>query len=105
MTEEHTNFIGNSSTIIKIISMMIAGWFIGILAANGLNLGVDESTLTKIIGTIIFLIIAYIDARFPNTLNFFKNQPKQQQLVLKEIVLNEDYETNDNEEEDEVNGT
>ena len=68
------NTIGNLSTIVKIISMWIAGWFIGILISQGLNLPISESQLSEIITSIIFLAIGYIDAKYPNTLKFFGNQ-------------------------------
>lgn len=68
-----TNYTGNISTIIKLISMTIAGWFIGILASHGLELGVDTTTLSQVIGAIILLILGLIDAKYPNTLNIFDN--------------------------------
>ena len=41
-----TNYKGNLSTIIKWISMLIAGWTIGLLASKNLNLPVDAATLS-----------------------------------------------------------
>lgn len=96
--ENNTNFIGNLSTIIKFISMTLAGYLIGLATANGLNLPIDTATLAEIIGTILFFIIAYIDAKNPNNFKWLHNDtttPTEQQLVLKEIVLNEEYTTTD----------
>lgn len=64
MNEDH---IGNITTIIKAFSMLIAGWTIGKLAAFGLNLPVTESELSEFIGAIILLVLAYFDAKYPNT--------------------------------------
>ena len=77
------NEIGNISTIVKFISMTIAGYLLGALAAKGLNLPIDATTLSQLIGTILFFIIAYIDAKFPNTFGY----------PTEETVLNEEYET------------
>lgn len=95
MTED-TNFIGNASTIIKTLCMMIAGYTIGSAVSIGLDLPIDAAQLSEILFTIICFIGAYIDAKFPNTFKFLGNEnttPTEQQLVLKEIVLNEEYET------------
>ena len=104
-TEENTNFIGNLSTIIKFISMTLAGYLIGLAASQGLNLPIDTATLAQLIGTILFFIIAYIDAKNPNTFKFLDNHKitTEQQLILKEIVLNEEYETP--EKEGDLDGT
>lgn len=67
------NYTGNISTIVKWISMLIAGQVIGALAAQGLNLNVDATTLSEVIGAFIFLCIGYIDAKYPNTLKFLGN--------------------------------
>lgn len=92
-----TNYIGNISTIVKEISMLIAGWFIGLLAAYGLNLGVDVSTLAKVIGAFIFLIIGYIDAKNPNTFKFLGNGSTP--VAAESDVLNDEYVTG---EEDDI---
>lgn len=88
-----TNYIGNISTIVKEISMLIAGWTIGLLAAYGLNLGVDASTLAEVIGAFIFLIIGYIDAKNPNTFKFLGNGSTP--VASEETVLNDEYVTGD----------
>lgn len=93
MTED-TNFIGNTTTIIKTLLMMIAGYAIGYAASIGLNLPISQAQLSEILFTIICLIAAYLDAKYPNTFAFLGNKNNtEQQLVLKEIVLNEEYET------------
>lgn len=103
MTEENTNFIGNVSTIIKFIAMTLAGYLLGLAASYGLNLPIDQATLAQLIGTILLFIFAYIDAKNPNSFKWLHNDtpaPTEQQLVLKEIVLNEEY-TNPPEEDGE----
>ena len=91
------NYIGNLSTIVKEISMLIAGWAIGTLAAHGLELGVDAATLAQMIGAFIFLIIGYIDANFPNTIKFLGNGVKP--VTGEETILNDEYVTG---EEDDI---
>lgn len=81
------NYTGNISTIVKWLSMIIAGKVIGTLAAHGLNLGVDATTLSECIGAIIFLGIGYIDARFPNT---FKFLGLNNDLPVAETVIGDD---------------
>lgn len=62
------NYIGNISTIVKYISMLIAGWFIGLLVSHGFNLPISVEELTQVISAIIFLALAHIDATNPNTI-------------------------------------
>ena len=88
------NTIGNLSTIIKIISMWIAGWFVGILISQGLNLPITEEQLTTIISSIIFLLIGYIDAKYPNTFKWLGNA--KEVIDPTEPVLNDEYECDDN---------
>ena len=83
------NYIGNLSTIVKEISMLIAGWAIGTLAAHGLELGVDAATLAQVIGAFIFLVIGYIDAKFPNTFKCLGNGTEP--VASEETVLNDEY--------------
>lgn len=66
--ENNTNFIGNISTIVKYVSMLIAGWFIGLLIAHGFNLPIGTYELSELISAIIFLLLAHIDATNPNTI-------------------------------------
>ena len=71
--EDNSNFIGNSSTVIKFIGMTIAGWVISLLASKGLNLGVDATALGEIIGAFIGLGFGYIDAKYHNNFSFLGN--------------------------------
>ena len=57
-----TNEIGNLSTIVKFVSMTLAGYLIGALASKGLNLPIDADLLSQMIGALIFFGLAYIDA-------------------------------------------
>lgn len=87
------NIKGNLSTIIKWISMIIAGWAIGTLTAHGLNLPVDSTTLSQVISAFIFLGIGYIDAKYPNTFKFLHNQNMDPTVIEDEdLILNEEYE-------------
>jgi putative effector of murein hydrolase LrgA (UPF0299 family) len=67
MSKEKLN-IGNISTIVKYISMLIACWFIGLLINHGINLPISTEGLSEVIGAIIFLILAHIDATNPNSI-------------------------------------
>lgn len=89
------NYIGNGSTVIKIVSMAFAGQCLGILASQGLDLGITESQLTELIGFIIGLIMAYIDAKYPNTFAFLGNAPDPIVIDSEEKVLNDEYEIGD----------
>lgn len=86
------DLIGNVTTIGKIIAMAIAGWFIGLCVAHGIQLPVDQATLSELIFTVILLIWAYFDAKYPNKLGVFGNA-KPQVGAGGEPVLNDEYET------------
>ena len=75
------NTIGNTTTIIKMISMTLAGYIIATLTAHNLNLNIDASMLAEVIGAIIFLALGYLDAKYPNTFKFLDNasQPVESQ--------------------------
>lgn len=93
-----SNHIGNLSTIIKFISMTLAGYLVGVLAAHNLDLGVDAATLSQIIGTLLFMALAYIDAKYPNTFSFLGNNEEVDIGTIlgyppEETVLNDEYET------------
>lgn len=79
------NYIGNITTLVKYVSMLIAGWFIGYLVSKGLNLPITTEELSQIISAIIFLLLAHIDATNPNT--FFNQKPTETET---EIVGEED---------------
>jgi len=88
------NKIGNISTIIKMVSMTFAGWIITALAAAGYNFGVDAATLASVIGAIIGLLLAYIDAKYPNSFKFLGNDEEDAPALVDSIepVLNDEYE-------------
>ena len=87
------NYIGNLSSIVKTISMLIAGAIIGLLANYGLKLGVDTATLSEVIGAIIFLGLAYIDMKYPNTMIRGKTTTTPDNTIKEEdLLLNEEYE-------------
>lgn len=67
------NTIGNTTTIIKMISMTLAGYIIATLTAHNLQLNIDASMLAELIGAIIFLALGYLDAKYPNTFKFLNN--------------------------------
>ena len=68
------SYIGNLSSLVKTISMLIAGAVIGVLVNFGLKLPIDTATLSGVIGSIIWLGISYIDMKYPNTI--FPKQTK-----------------------------
>ena len=82
------NLIGNITTIGKLIAMIIAGWFIGICVAQGIQLPVDQKTLSEIIFAILLLIWGIIDAKYPNTLKFLKNNTTpiaDEEIIIEDI--------------------
>ena len=84
------NEIGNISTIIKWISMYLAGWLIGTLTAQGLNLPVDSTVLSQVIFGFIMLGVGYIDSKYPNTFKFLGNATLP--VDPTEPVMNQEYE-------------
>ena len=89
------NYIGNGSTIIKFIALTIAGWTLSTLAAKGYDLGIDVTTLASVIGAFIGLIIAYIDAKYPNTFRWLNNAEPETLPDDEPLILNEEYEFGD----------
>lgn len=83
--------IGNVTTIGKIIAMAIAGWFIGLCVAYGINLPIDQQTLSEVIFTVLLLAWAYFDAKYPNTFKVLGNA-KPEPVTGEEPVLNDEYE-------------
>ena len=86
-----TNEIGNLSTIVKFVSMTLAGYLIGALASKGLNLPIDADLLAQMIGAVIFFGLAYIDAKYPNTFAWLDNAPIEPVMESEEDLINEDY--------------
>ena len=90
------NYVGNITTIVKWVSMYIAGWTIGTLTAYGLNLPVDSTTLSQVIFGLIMLGVGYVDSKYPNTFKFLGND---EEMEIEDIDpageyenLNENYE-------------
>ena len=85
------NYKGNITTVIKWISMTIAGYAIGTITAHGLDLPVDSMTFSQVIAAFIFLGLGYLDAKYPNTFKFLHDDDDPIE-EYPEISLNEDYE-------------
>lgn len=103
MTE--TNYIGNLSTIVKTILMMVAGRAIGYAVSHGLNLPIDAEQLTEILFVIICFVAGYIDAKFPNSFNFLGNGNLVDMGTIlgytsEEVVLNDECESEEVEADD-----
>ena len=85
-----SNHTGNISTIVKMILLTILPYIIA-----------DTQTQDQVISiilAIVGLIIAYIDAKYPNTLSFLDNapsleEPAQVGEIRQPIILNEEYVT------------
>ena len=73
LTMTDNNLKGNLTTVIKLISMPIAGYAIGLFISYGINIPVDQATLAEIIAAILFLGVGFMDAKFPNTFNWLDN--------------------------------
>ena len=73
LTMTNNNLKGNLTTIVKLISMPLAGAFIGLCIKWGLNLSVDQATLAEWISIIILFGWGIMDAKYPNTMKIFKN--------------------------------
>lgn len=91
------NLIGNITTIGKLIAMIIAGWFIGICVSQGINLPVDQETLSEIIFATLLLIWGIIDAKYPNTFTILKNNtttPTTEEIIIPDIDPAGEYDDN-----------
>ena len=83
-----SNHTGNISTIVKMILLTVLPYIIA-----------DSQTQDQVISiilAIVGLIIAYIDAKYPNTLSFLDNapsleEPAQVGEIRQPIILNEEY--------------
>ena len=105
MTE--TNYIGNISTIVKTVCLWIAGYAIGYAVSIGFNLPISQEQLSEVLFIIICTIIAYIDAKFPNSFNWLGNGTKVDMGTVlgypsEESVLNDEYITEVEEGGDDV---
>jgi hypothetical protein len=92
-----SNHTGNISTIVKMILLTVLPYIIA-----------DSQTQDQVISiilAIVGLIIAYVDAKYPNTLAFLDNapsleEPAQVGEIRQPIILNEEYVTPIIEEDD-----
>lgn len=83
-----SNHTGNISTIVKMILLTVLPYIIA-----------DSQTQDQVISiilAIVGLIIAYVDAKYPNTLAFLDNEavetePAQVGEIRQPIILNEEY--------------
>ena len=95
--KELSNHTGNISTIVKMILLTVLPYIIA-----------DTQTQDQVISiilAIVGLIIAYVDAKYPNTLSFLDNdesleEPAQVGEIRQPIILNEEYVTPIIEEDD-----
>ena len=84
-----TNHTGNISTIVKMILLTVLPYIVADVQT--------QNQLTSIILAIVGFIIAYIDAKYPNTLSFLDNteplEEEQAQVgeIRQPIILNEEY--------------
>ena len=92
-----SNHTGNISTIVKMILLTVLPYIIA-----------DSQTQDQVISiilAIVGLLIAYVDAKYPNTLSFLDNdgivdEPAQVGEIRQPIILNEEYVTPIIEEDD-----
>ena len=83
-----SNHTGNISTIVKMVLLTVLPYIIA-----------DTQTQDQVISiilAIVGLIIAYVDAKYPNTLAFLDNapsidEPAQVGEIRQPIILNEEY--------------
>ena len=88
--KELSNHTGNISTIVKMVLLTVLPYIIA-----------DTQTQDQVISiilAIVGLIIAYVDAKYPNTLAFLDNaptleEPAQVGEIRQPIILNEEYVT------------
>ena len=60
--------IGNTTSIMKTIGLIIAGYLISLLTSHGLNLNGQETQITEATGVIIGSLLSYLDMKYTNTL-------------------------------------
>ena len=85
-----TNHTGNISTIVKMILLTVLPYIVADVQT--------QNQLTSIILAIVGFLIAYIDAKYPNSLSFLDNDdiiPQTEEAPVGEIrqpiILNEEY--------------
>ena len=74
--------IGNLTTIIKILIMTVA-------PAIAVYIGTDEQSVVAFLTAILTFGLAIYDARYPNTMKVFDNQPEPE--TVEDEVLNLEY--------------
>ena len=85
-----SNHTGNISTLVKMILLTVLPYIVADVQT--------QNQLTSIILAIVGFLIAYIDAKYPNTLSFLDNtptieEPAQVGEIRQPIILNEEYVT------------
>jgi hypothetical protein len=74
--------IGNLTTIIKILIMTV-------VPAIAVYIGTDEQSVTAFLTAVLTFGLAIYDARYPNTMKVFDNQPEPE--TVEDEVLNLEY--------------
>lgn len=59
--------------------MTLAGYLVAALATKGIT-NVDTVILSEIIGALLFLILGYLDSKYPNTFKFLDNQDYEETI-------------------------
>ena len=83
-----TNHTGNISTIVKMVLLTVLPYIVADAQT--------QDQIVSIILAIVGLIIAYIDAKYPNTLSFLDNEDTETETekvgeIRQPIILNEEY--------------
>lgn len=65
--EKKEILIGNVTTAVNTISLMIAGVIFGVITAFGLKLPFDQYSLAGVIGLLIMTGFSYLNAKYKNT--------------------------------------
>ena len=91
--QEETNIIGNSTTILNSLILMITGLIVGKYGATLLQFGIDETILTQIISFIVFTAFAYINAKYHNT--WFGNSAEEPTPIIQNDIFDNDAPLND----------
>lgn len=75
------DFIGNVSTIVKILICILA-------PSVAIWLGTDENTAIALLTAIAGLLFSLVDAKYPNTFAVFDNKPI---IATESEILNDEY--------------
>lgn len=87
----HDEFIGNISTILKIIILTIG-------PSIAVYIGTDEQTVITFLTACLTFSLAVIDAKYPNNMRLFDNN-KTINYDDEDVILNDEYTTSINEVE------